>query len=253
MFGSRSRVTILLGICLGSLLLGAAPALASTFQVSPVRLPLTASSSNGLLTVKNQSKETLRFQVTGFAWSQDQAGQMVLSPTTDIVFFPTMLSLKPGDSRNLRVGAAIPFGASEKTYRLFVEELPPVDASGTVNAVRVLMKMGIPVFLEASKPVATPAIDALGVQGQKLLFALQDTGNTHFFTKRVHVSALGEAGQSLFEQDLPGWYVLAGGSRSYSLDLPRSACKASRIQVRVETDATTLESFLSLPGGACSR
>lgn len=253
MFGSRSRVTILLGICLGSLLLGAAPALASTFQVSPVRLPLTASSSNGLLTVKNQSKETLRFQVTGFAWSQDQAGQMVLSPTTDIVFFPTMLSLKPGDSRNLRVGAAIPFGASEKTYRLFVEELPPVDASGTVNAVRVLMKMGIPVFLEASKPVATPAIDALGVQGQKLLFALQDTGNTHFFTKRVHVSALGEAGQPLFEQDLPGWYVLAGGSRSYSLDLPRSACKASRIQVRVVTDATTLESFLSLPGGACSR
>lgn len=253
MFGLRSRFMILLGAGLGALLLGASPARASTFQVSPVRLPLTAAASNGLLTVKNQSKETLRFQVTGFSWGQDHTGQMVLTPTTDIVFFPTMLSLKPGDARNLRVGATVPFGSTEKTYRIFVEELPPVDGTGTVNAVRVLMKMGIPVFLEPRSPVATPEIDSLSVQGQKLAFALHDRGNTHFFTKRVRVTALGDAGQPLFEQDLPAWAVLGGSFRNYTLDLPKSACKASRIQVRVETDAAAIESFLALPGGACSR
>jgi fimbrial chaperone protein len=253
MFGLRHRIAVFLGACLGSLVLNAAPAWASAFQVSPVRLPLTASKSNGILALRNQSPETLRFQVTGFAWSQSPSGEMLLAQTTDIVFFPTMLSLKPGEARNLRVGAAVAIGATEKTYRIFVEELPPIDDTGTVNAVRVLMKMGIPIFLEPSKPVATPSIDALAMQGQRLAFALRDTGNAHFFTKKVHVSALGDAGQSLFEQDLPAWYVLGGSSRDYTLDLPGSACKASRLQVRVETDGTTIESFLPTPNGACAR
>jgi fimbrial chaperone protein len=252
MSGLRNRMTILLGTCLGSLMLNAAPAWASAFQVSPVRLPLTATQSNGILALRNQSSETLRFQVTGFAWSQSPSGETILTPTTDIVFFPTMLSLKPGDARNLRVGAAVAFGATEKTYRIFVEELPPVDSSGTVNAIRVLMKMGIPVFLEPAKPVATPMIDSLSVQGQRLAFALRDTGNAHFLTKKVHISALGDAGQALFEQDLPAWYVLGGSFRDYSLELPTSACKASQIKVHIETDSSNVESLLPLPNGACS-
>jgi fimbrial chaperone protein len=253
MSGFRLPSSIVFGAIVGSLLFQGTPAWASNFQVSPVRLPLTAAASSGLLTVRNKSSEPLRFQVTGFAWSQGSDGEMRLSPTKDIVFFPTMISLKPGDSRNLRVGAQVPFGSTEKTYRIFVEELPPIDGAGVPNGVKVLMRMGIPVFLEPANAVATPQIDALKIQGQRLAFALRDLGTKHFFTKRIHVALLGEGDKALFEQDLPAWYMLGGGVRNYGLDLPANVCGATRIQVRVETDKDAVESFLAAPSSACPR
>ena len=47
-------------------------------------------------------------------------------------------------------GKAVPFGAVERTYRIFVEELPPSTQQAVPpGQVRVLARMGIPIFVEA--------------------------------------------------------------------------------------------------------
>jgi hypothetical protein len=77
---------------------------AGGFQVYPIRVFLNASESSTLMTVKNDSAERLRLQIGVMAWDQNKQGEMVLNPTDDIIFYPTLLTINPGDQRNLRVG-----------------------------------------------------------------------------------------------------------------------------------------------------
>ncbi len=74
-------------------LAGTPPASAGLFQVTPVRLPLSSTVKSGILTIKNQNKEPMRVQASGFAWSQGPDGAPVLTGSTNLVFFPSMLVL----------------------------------------------------------------------------------------------------------------------------------------------------------------
>src|SRR4029077_15634724 len=115
---------------------------AATFRVSPVRLALTAPSTSGLLTLSNDSSETLRFQLTAFGWGEAPGGEMELAPTEEIILFPRLLTLEAGQERKTRVGDGAAFAASEKTYRVFVEEIPSSDRPNDPGSgVRVLTRM----------------------------------------------------------------------------------------------------------------
>lgn len=252
--GRKRGAWVLLVACLGLIFFQAGQARASTFEVTPVRLPLTATSTSKLLTVRNQSSEVLRFQVTAFAWNQSPEGELKLAPTQDLVVFPSLLSIKPGETRNLRVGALTSFGPSEKSYRVFVEELPQlVQQQNSPNAIRVLTKMGIPVFLEPASPSAAPRIDALTLKQTTLSFSLANAGISHFLAQKVRITASESNGTALFQQDLPAWYVLAGGSRLYRTDLPAAVCAATRIMVSAETDKGSIEASIAPPADCRSR
>ena len=92
---------------------------ASSFAVNPTQLVLSAKATSALLTLRNDSDETLRFQLSVFAWDQSTDGKLKLDQTDDIVFFPPLLTLAPKESRNIRIAAVTPLGAAERTYRIF--------------------------------------------------------------------------------------------------------------------------------------
>lgn len=215
---------------------------AATYQVSPVRLALDANQQSGLLTVHNQSAEAVRFQVTSHAWSEGPDGAMRLTDTSDLIVFPTMLSLKPNEKRKVRVSTAVSAGAAEKTYRVFVEELPPLAGGGAANGVRVLTRMGIPIFLRPNNPVPKPAIANIARTGDTLSFAIKNAGNAHFVASKIRIKAADSSGKALFTSELAGWYVLAGGVRRYDLDLPSLPCDTARVAVAVETAIGAFES-----------
>lgn len=247
----RSLRKLLVLAALTAPLLGGSAAMASTYQVNPVRLELGSSARSGLLTIKNESQETLRFQVTAYAWSEAADGQMVLAPTQDIVFFPSMLSLKPGESRKIRVGAPSAAAGPERTYRIIVEELPPLGKRVS-NAVRVLTRMSIPIFL-GGRGAPRPALEGLTSKGDRLAFTVKNTGGVRFVAKKIRVRALDASGAELAREEFSGWYVLAGGERRYDLALPSSACAASKLVVSVETDGGSVESSVLPSGRACGR
>ena len=107
-----------------------------------------------------------------------------------LVFFPALLSLGPGKERKIRVGSTIPAGAAERTYRIFVEELPPARVSKVANAgtqVRVLTKMGVPIFVQPARPEPAGRIEMEGSEGGHLRFRVRNTGNAHFLLESMHV------------------------------------------------------------------
>src|SRR5579872_4601426 len=97
--GPMRRCLTLTAIVLG-LVFQAENVRASVFTVTPVRVTFQGPSST-LLTLKNESDQPLRFQITSFAWSQSPQGEMQLTPTDDIVYFPALLSLNPGEERKV--------------------------------------------------------------------------------------------------------------------------------------------------------
>jgi|SRR5687768_12409718 len=231
----------------------ASPADAATFNVNPTQIFLTGTNGSALLTLKNNSDQPLRFQLTAFTWNQSVRGEMELEPTTDVVFFPALLSLKPGEERKVRVGGVAAGGAREKTYRIFVEELPSVEATVPGAAVKVLTKMGIPIFVRPASERTTATLDGLTVAGGRVRFAFANAGTVHVVPQDIKVRAKDAAGATLLDQTVPGWYVLAGGRREFEIELPAAACGSmATISVDATIDDKSVTQTITAPAGACA-
>lgn len=227
------------------------PVAAATFSVNPTQIFLANRTSSALLSLRNDSTQTLRFELSVFTWSQNAAGEMTLEPTKDVVFFPSLLTLKPAEERKVRVGTVVPHGAREKTYRIFVKELPPVDGPSE-GGVRVLTTMGIPIFVRPEKEVSSAALSELRQSAGQVQFAIANTGTIHFVPQKIAVTAMAD-GLPVFERKVDGWYVLAAGRRDYAVAVPPDACsRVTSFLVRVEFASESLEERLQTPGGACA-
>ncbi|HEX9163809.1 MAG TPA: fimbria/pilus periplasmic chaperone [Thermoanaerobaculia bacterium] len=229
------RSLTLAAVVLG-LVLQAETMLASAFRVTPVQVHLTGKSST-LLTLVNESGEALRFQVTAFAWTQSPAGEVQLAPTEDITFFPALLTLGPGKEQKVRVGSNTVAVDVEKTYRIFFEELPPAERPDVKQTqVRILTKMGVPIFVQPPSSAPQGSVTDLKLNGSDLSFRVANNGNAHFSVQKVHVTLSDDSGKKLMERDLDGWYVLAGGYREYHTEVPEAVCHAA---TNMSVDAST--------------
>jgi fimbrial chaperone protein len=227
------------------------PATASTFSVNPTRIDLSGRALSTLLSLRNDSDQPLRFEISAFSWAQTTSGEMMLEPTEDIVFFPTLLTLAPSEERKVRIGAVVKPGAKEKAYRLFVRELPPLDGSRT-EGVRVLTKMGIPIFVRPDKAIVTPELGVPRHENGQLQFGLVNSGNVHFIPERITIRGLaGDIG--VFERPVESWYVHAAGRRDFTVSLPETECaRVTTLLVQAEVGSSRLEKRIETPGGACA-
>jgi fimbrial chaperone protein len=225
-----------------TLVLLAGRAEAASFQVDPSTFVLSATATNGLLAVRNLADETVRVQVSAFVWNQTPGGDVDLAPTHDLVFFPSILTIAPHDARNVRISTASDgvFASTtvEKTYRLIVEELAPtVKVSSPTSAVRVLIRMSVPVFLQPAVLRPVPRIERISLQGNHATFVVSNPGTAHFITKKVRLSVTAKDGRTLFDSTVGGWYVLAQSLRNYDIALPPAACATgTSVAIELETD-----------------
>jgi fimbrial chaperone protein len=245
----RSAVLLALALSQGE------AAWAGEFTLNRVKIFLSAKTRSEMITVTNRSAETLRFQLNVVTWDQDPRGEMVLAPTKDIVFFPPLFTLAPGQQRNIRVGTATPPGTRERTYRLFIEELPAAAApTPEPGQVRVLTKMGLPIFLQPAKPVAAGRVEGLTLQRGVVSFQVRNEGNVHVAVQQVRITGRGPAGEVVLQGALEGWYILAGGTRAYEFPLPAGECPDVKVvSVEIQTAEATFAGRLDAASGACSQ
>ena len=224
----------------------------ATFTVNPTQITLTPASRSALLTLRNDSTEGLRFQLSVFLWRQSPTGAIQLEDTKDIVFFPALLALAPGEERRVRVGTTTTAEALEKTYRIFVEELPPLDRSGSAAGVRVLTKMGVPIFVQPAKVAGRASLEDVAMREGALVFGIRNSGNVHFIPDQVSVRGYDAAGGLVFERRLDSWYILAGGVRRMTLTVARPDCvRTARLAIEVQLGGSTLNEQLQTSPGVC--
>jgi len=253
MMSSRDRRIVWLA---AGLLIGAAavmPARASTFSVDRTDVRLSAKTQTALITLKNDGDSEIRFQLAAFTWGQDDNGEFKLAATQDVVVFPTLLTLAKGASRQIRVGTTAAFGAVEKTYRVFIEELPSPATPKPGAAVTMRTKIGIPVFLEPAAPQAAVAISDPALKAGVVTIPVRNTGNVHVVADNFPVRGLDAQGNQVFSESAKGGYVLAGGTRSFQLRLSPEQCRSTQvIEAAVTVDGQTMNKRATVAAGGCT-
>lgn len=233
---------------------GPAAAAGTTFTVEPVRIFLQQDVRTSLLTIRNQSQEPLRLQARAYVWTEDPDGESRLEPTDDLVVFPSLISIPAGGLRKLRIGTQVLPTTEERTYRIFVEELPPLSKKDDGGPqIKVLLRMGIPIFVTPAGAKPEPAIGGLTVEGARVKLALKNRGAAHTRSKLVRIRAEDLDGNKLYEQSLPAWYLLPGGERHYEVELPPAVCaKVAVVSAEVETEAASLEAAVDATPARCN-
>jgi len=200
--------------------LHAAVALGSVVSLNPVRIHLSTAKRSEVLLVRNTGKASARFQFTAHTWDESVDGQMKLTPTSDILVFPSLVEVKAGETRRVRMASTLPPGPSERSYRLIASELPESTAPGVVQ---VLTKLNVPVFVQAVRAPERPTLTTRVQKGQ-IWVSLENQGESYFKAQSVRIVARSSSGAPVFQQTLAGWYVLAHGRREYRIDSPAEKC-----------------------------
>lgn len=221
----------------------AVPARASNFTVNPLSISLSPSVRSGVVTVKNTSPDELRFQITAYAWDQDEHGAIKLSDTTHLIVFPQLLTLPPGAQRQIRIGTdEAATGGTELSFRVFFEELPGSKAAApTTNGVAMRTKIGLPVFVRPQGDLsASILIHDLRAADGKIEVEVKNTGHAHTTVDAVHVSALDAAGKTIYSKEVAGWYVLPNRATIYEVDVTGPGCAAASFTASVVSNGKTI-------------
>jgi fimbrial chaperone protein len=221
------------------------------FRVTPIRLDFDRGSKSGVITVINEGEEKLHVQMKALEWTQDAEGKDQYAETKDILFFPRMMTLEKKEERILRAGIRIPATAREKTYRLFIEEIPGPRKAEGVN-VAIAIRFGVPIFVKPLKEEAKGAIEKIELSKGILNVRVKNAGNVHFIINSVSIKGKNVKGEEVFSKELSGWYLLNDVSRVYTTSILGEACKnIAKLEVEIKTNRFSLSGKQDVVQGMC--
>jgi fimbrial chaperone protein len=227
---------------------------AADFKINPINIFFDAKQKSTVLTVKNNAEEKLTLQVNAIAWSQDEEGKDIYLQTEDIIVFPKIFSMEKDEERIIRVGIKVYPGTVEKTYRIYLEEIPPPREQTLTGAtLRTLMKVGVPVFIAPLKATPEGKIEKADISQGTLTFLVLNKGNLHFIMRGIKIEGFDKEGTQVFTTDLGGWYVLSGRSKQLSVKVPRETCvKIANVNIEVTADVVSLKESVHVQPEMCS-
>lgn len=227
------------------------PVFAGSFKAVPVKLFFDAGSRTSVLRITNQGDEKATVQLDAKEWSQDEKGQDIYEETKDIVFFPKIADIEKGEEKIVRIGyQGQKVLLQEKTYRLFLQELP-VTRPGEM-ALKFALRLGIPIFINPQKEVTGWAINGVTLSEENFTVKVKNSGNIHFIVGKIKAVGLDGSGKEVFSRDINGWYTLAGVSKPFSMAVSHDECMNIRaINVAVEVDNTKNEARLDVDNTMC--
>lgn len=237
------------------LALAGATAWAQGFSVTPMRVDLGGGVRSGALTLRNDDQAPKSFSIQARRWRQDEQGQEIYDDAADLIYFPRVLTIEPGSEAVVRLGLRQADAALERTWRVFVEELPPAR-SGPRPAgaeVKVLVRFGVPVFARPAKPTHQLDLEGFSLDAGQVRWLLHNQGNQHQTVQELTLRGEDAAGQAVFTEQPAARYLLADSRRRFAVDLPPPpVCqRLAHLDLRIKTDQAELTRRLALPPGSC--
>ncbi|MCX7856442.1 MAG: fimbria/pilus periplasmic chaperone [Deltaproteobacteria bacterium] len=210
----------------------------AVFDIYPVKIFLDSKNLTDKLTIKNVDTKDLSIQIRVYSWEQDDNGNDIYEETNDIVIFPKIVQLKPSEEKVIRIGCQKSTFEKEGTYRIMVEELPPIKSDIKHGAtVSILLRVSIPVFLSPYYKKRSGNVEIAEIIDNKLVIAVSNTGNTHFIANEVKIRGLNKSGEEIISSRENGWYILPGKRKHFSFGIDHiKARELSKVQVVVRSD-----------------
>jgi fimbrial chaperone protein len=151
----------------------------------------------------------------------------------------------------LRAGIKIPATTREKTFRLFIEEIPGPRKGEGVN-VAIAIRFGVPIFVRPFKEVAKGEIEKIELSKGALNVIVKNIGNVHFTIQSIAIKGKDSKGEEVFTKELNGWYLLNNVSRNYTAPIPEESCKnISRLDIEVKTNRLSINGALDVVQAMC--
>jgi len=238
----RSKlVTIPLSIllCAAVLFNSGTAARAGAFNVKPIKVYLSKDSASTVVTIENQAPAALRLQIRAFAWTNDRHGQPVLTPSDDVIVFPSLVNIMPMERRSIRVGFSGKPAAKEQTYRLALDEMPSLESQLSHSkqpGLEVRTRITVPIFYTPASTNAKGAIDGINVHRGAVQATFTNLGNIHATVSTAEIVGRDAAGAKVFEKRINGWYVLAGDEWQFEANLGTACNKLKTVVVTVDSD-----------------
>jgi fimbrial chaperone protein len=208
----------------------AAPSGAANLRITPVKIEMPAGQGSTEVRVRNAEDAEAAFQVETFTWRQNERGEDVLEPTDQLVAIPPLFRIDPDAEQVVRIGhLGAPAADIETSYRLVLTELPLQKAEAGGPAVRVRLRVVLPVFIgPAEGPAAADLrVESVTREGDAIRLALANLGGGH--DRLAHVRLLNAAGATLAEA-AQALYVLGRSEISLVLKEPEGA-RARSVEV----------------------
>jgi fimbrial chaperone protein len=234
-------------------LLGGLPVWAGTFKVTPVRVELSARQLHSSIVVVNMSGKEQTVQSQVLRWAA-KGNDDEYSDTDEVLVNPPIFTMAAGETQIIRLGLRDPKPAPQEiSYRLILQELPPVQMSGA-NVVGTVLRVSLPIFVQPSGN-ATPQLGWRLTSGKssggkkesistrpelvwrftsteegKAIVYVENQGNVHARIRKV-MFFLGDESKP-FETRNMNLYVLPGGRRVLQVDNAGLSVR-SRLVVKV--------------------
>ncbi len=211
-------------------LTGGSVSFAGMIGISPLRVDFDAENKSGVVRIFNTGDSDMSMQVDIRDWSQSASGEDQFEPATDVVAVPPIFSLGPGEVQLIRMGIVgeVPMDF-EKSYRLFLTELPPPRTENSAGGLRMRLIVSVPVFSApiVDSPVPGIQVAETTVEGEQVRARLHNPGKRHI--RVAEVAVLTADGERAGLIDRPR-YILPGASQDFIFDAVQ-ANEVSRIAV----------------------
>jgi fimbrial chaperone protein len=212
----------------------AAPASASTFNISPIRAQLSAGHRTEALTITNAEDNPVVVQIRVVRWSQANGAEELVD-TRELLATPPVLQIPANSQQIIRVALRRdPDPAQELTYRVIFEEVPqaaPKDFTG----LRVALRLSIPIFVAPAqgKANADLAWASRWLPNGQLELAATNNGSGHLQITDFEAQF---PGSLMPLRGVTSKYVLPGSRMSWTLTPPADANRQGAIPIRGHSD-----------------
>ena len=212
----------------------AAPASASTFNISPIRAELAAGHRTEALTITNAEDNPVVVQIRVVRWSQKN-GTEQLDETRELLATPPVLQIAANSQQIIRVALRRePDPEEELTYRVIFEEVPQAAPKDFIG-LRVALRLSIPVFVAPAhgKANADLAWQSRWLANGQLELAATNSGSGHLQITDFEAQF---PGSLMPLRGITSKYVLAGSRMSWTLTPPADAMRQGAIPIRGHSD-----------------
>lgn len=147
------------------------------FGVTPTQLYISNKQQRSTTVTLSLSEgsEKKVFEASAMKWSQNEKGEDVLEPDTNIIINPKNFVIKPNSEQVIRVGfRQLPSLEKEGTWRIFFKEVPPALKA---NTVQFMMNLSIPLFVGQQKAIDLKAIPRF--ENNNLLVNIKNNAESH--------------------------------------------------------------------------